>query len=154
MRIRLHRVSNGSHDLEIVRADGSRERVALETRSTLVHDLLHYAVETEAELEVGFWGSLAAGRRLTVTTEMSTPQLAEIERIVGAMSGAVKGRTAREMADGFVRYAEMLDWDLPPWLDERFVAAVQERMRQLQGRWKATPFGGAMELDWPARTRV
>ena len=29
----------------------------------LTHDLLHYAVEREAHLAVGFWGTLAAGTR-------------------------------------------------------------------------------------------
>jgi hypothetical protein len=29
------------------------------------------------------------------------------------------------------------------------VVGVQEKMRQLFGRWKATAFGGLMELPWP-----
>ena len=58
MRILLHKISDDRHTLEIVRADGRRERVDCETRSYLQHDLLHYAVETEASLAAGFWGSL------------------------------------------------------------------------------------------------
>lgn len=38
--------------------------VACETRSYLVHDLLHYAVESEAGLSGGFWGNLARGKTL------------------------------------------------------------------------------------------
>ena len=38
---------------------------------------------------------------------------------------------------------------MPDWLTEPFVVAVQERMRRLQGHWRATPFGGVMELPWP-----
>lgn len=38
---------------------------------------------------------------------------------------------------------------LPSWLDDAFVLAVHERMRHLVGRWKATAYGGAMELTWP-----
>jgi hypothetical protein len=28
-------------------------------------------------------------------------------------------------------------------------ARVHERIRRLRGRWKATPYGGEMELVWP-----
>jgi len=31
------------------------------------------------------------------------------------------------------------------------VAAVRERLRQLVGRWKATPYGVALELTWSER---
>jgi hypothetical protein len=36
----------------------------------------------------------------------------------------------------------------PPWLTEQLVTAVQERMRQLMGHWRATPYGGSMVLEW------
>ena len=41
MRIRLTKLSDHRHTLEIER-DGRRERVELETRSTLHHDLTNY----------------------------------------------------------------------------------------------------------------
>jgi hypothetical protein len=36
-----------------------------------------------------------------------------------------------------------------PWLNEELIAAVQERMRRLLGRWSATRYGSTMELPWP-----
>ena len=42
----------------------------------------------------------------------------------------------------------MRDMDLRPprWLSGAFIDAVRERMRRLEGQWKATPFGETMEL--------
>lgn len=31
---------------------------------------------------------------------------------------------------------------------DAFVDGALERMRQLWGQWKATPYGGVMELRW------
>ena len=46
------------------------------------------------------------------------------------------------------RFAENLGTPLPAWVTEELVDAVQERMRRLVGHWKATPYGGSMELPW------
>jgi hypothetical protein len=48
------------------------------------------------------------------------------------------------------RFGEARGAPLPDWLTEPFIAAVLERTRQLTGRWRATPYGGSMELPWPA----
>ena len=156
MRIRFHKVSSERHRLEIIRDDGAREEVDCETRSYLQHDLLHYAVEAEAGLPTGVWGNLAQGRTLSDlndrtgrVTHPQTPDLLVIEQIVGVLSGATKGRTPEQLVTGIQSYAAALGAPLPAWLTTPFVAAVQERMRQLMGRWKATAFGGAMELRWP-----
>ncbi|MEZ0372479.1 MAG: hypothetical protein ACAI44_25535 [Candidatus Sericytochromatia bacterium] len=155
MRILLSKLSDQRHLLQLVAADGGREQVELETRSVLIHDFLHYAVEAEAGLQDGFWGLLAAGRSLAEMNDRTgqamqaySGSLMLIEKIVGAMSGAVKGRSATEMMQGFEAYAAAMDESLPPWLDEDLILRVQERMRRLQGHWKATPYGGTMELEW------
>ena len=108
MRIVFRKISDERHTLEIVRADGRREEVDCETRSLLVHDLLHLAVESEAKVTVGFWGNLAKGRTLADMNDRTgkamaaeAPEMAVIERLVGSLSGAVKGRTAAEMVAAF-----------------------------------------------------
>src|SRR5262245_3961332 len=63
MRIRFTKLSDHRHAFEVER-HGQRERVELETRSTLYHDLTHLAVEEAAGIEDGFFGSLAKGMRL------------------------------------------------------------------------------------------
>jgi hypothetical protein len=156
MRILLHKLTDERHALSIVRDSGATERVECETRSYLMHDLLHHAVEAEASLQGGFWGSLAAGKTLAALNDRSGPpmaaggpELAAIEQVVGALSGTTKGRSSAELVAGMRRFAESLGSTMPPWLTEPFVDAVHERMRHLVGHWRATPFGGTMELDWP-----
>ncbi len=64
MRIRFRKISNERHALEIVREDGRSESAEFETKSVLIHDFLHYAVESAAGLTDGFWGALAAGKMM------------------------------------------------------------------------------------------
>jgi len=154
VQIRLAKISDERHALEIERAGGASERVELETRSTLQHDFLHYAVEAEAGLDGGFWGSLARGATLErlndrMQTPMS-PELAEIEQVVGALHGGTKGQSAVQLIAGMRRFAQALGQGLPAWLSETMLAGALERLRQVQGRWRATPYGGTLELDWPA----
>jgi hypothetical protein len=155
MRILFRKISDERHALRIVRAGGLRDEIDCETRSTLVHDLLHYAVETEAKLATGFWGNLAGGLTLAQMNDRTgaplgagAADMAAIEQIVGALSGAVKGRSAAEMVSGMRRFAASLGTTMPDWLTETFIEAVQDRMRRLLGRWRATPFGATMDLDW------
>ena len=128
------------------------DRQLCETRSYLTHDLLHYAVEVEAGVQSGFWGCLATGATLAWMNDRTRSmgdEMAAIEQAVGALSASVKGRSAAEVVEGMNRFASSLGATLPPWLTERFVRGVQERMRQLLGRWKATPRGATLDLTWP-----
>ena len=63
MRILLRKVSDQRHELAIVRRGGGRESVSCETRSVLLHDFLHFAVESAVGLTSGFWGASPAGGR-------------------------------------------------------------------------------------------
>ena len=152
MKIRFHKLSDEEHVLELVRAGGDSERLTCETRSLLVHDLLHYAAESQAGYQDGFWGQLARGRTLAEldarTGEAMPPDMQMIEQAVGVLHGAVKGRPADEIAAGLADYAAATGVPAPSWLTADFVAAVQESIRRLLGRWRATPFGGTMELTW------
>lgn len=153
MLIRFRKISDDRHELSIVRPDGGCETVACETRSYLMHDLLHYAVEAEAGIDDGFWGTLARGETLARMNDRQHPPagdgLGRVETVVGALHGATKGAGAAALYAGIRDYAVNLGIDLPAWLDEPFVEAVVARMRALRGRWRATRFGEALELPWP-----
>jgi hypothetical protein len=156
MRILFRKLTDERHELSISCELGSWESVECETRSYLTHDLLHYAVEGEAGVQSGFWGRLAAGASLAEMNDRTRPmaeEMAAIEQVVGALTTSVKGRSAPDVVAGMNRFASSLGKALPPWLTERFVLAVQERMRHLLGRWKATPRGSVLELAWPPDSR-
>jgi hypothetical protein len=166
MRIVLTKISDERHRFEIERDDRSREGKELETRSFLLHDLLHYAVETEARLQTGFYGLLAQGtslEQLNATGAMSGAMsnedlgppgsdLGVAEGVVGPMTAVIAGRAEpHALLEKMGLAASSTGSTLPSWFDLAFVLRVKESMRHLMGRWKAVPFRGQMELLWPPR---
>jgi hypothetical protein len=157
MQILFTRLTDERHRLEIVRADGSREGATLETRSLLLHDLLHLAVESEARFETGFWGCLARGKTLADMNDRTgqsmkeySGDMATIEQAVGVLTAAAKGAPAAAVLAGLRRWVEAQKREPPAWLDEPFIVRVQDRMRQLLGHWRATRHGQTMTVSWPA----
>jgi hypothetical protein len=154
MRILLTKISDQRHALEIVRADGSRETVELVTREALFHDLLHYAVESSLPTQRGFWGTLASGKtmvdlndRTGESVKENTDTLYLVEGIVGVMSSVVEMPVDRAFAK-LRWFSESQTQELPEWCTKSFVAEVSERVRRLQGQWKATSYNESMEIAW------
>lgn len=143
MQIRLQRLSNERHRLLVRRAGLADVERELETRSVLLHDLVHFAVEREARLADGFWGTLAAGANFDELQHdaASHASVLRAERLVAPMQSVWNGRLPA------ARYVEMLR-DEMPFVTEAFVARVLERIRRLWGHWQGTPFREAMELTW------
>ncbi|HLY79041.1 MAG TPA: hypothetical protein VKQ70_06680 [Caulobacteraceae bacterium] len=154
--LRFTPISPTHHRFDYRRADGTGEAIEMETRSFLFHDLLHYAVESEAGLKGSFYGILG---KIGGYEELSVAggaalggEIAITERVVGALTGALQQEDLD--AEAFVaqvtEYLEIFDERAPRWFTPAFIGAVRERMRQLLGRWKATPFGETMELRFPS----
>ena len=154
LTLRFTRISPTHHRFEYRRADGTGETLEMESRSLLTHDLVHYAVETEAGLKGSFYGILArigGYEELTVNGGAALGgEVAITERVVGALQGAMA--TEDLDPDAFVAqvtdFLDIYDERAPRWFTPEFVLAVRERLRQLTGRWKATPFGETMELEF------
>jgi len=155
VRIELRKISDETHELAIVQADGASENLRCETRSTLVHDLLHFAAEKEAGVQTGFWGTLAAGHTLADMNDRTGaalggagPDVMAVERIVGPLSAALKGVRSAELVTRLRDHLAETGTPAPVWLTEAFIAAVQERMRHLLGRWRSVRPGEVMTLEW------
>jgi len=152
LTVRLRRLSPRTHELAYARADGSGERLELETRSFLFHDLLHFAVETEARLGRSFYGTLARAesyRTLAEATEGSGGEIGQTEGVVGRLTGYWKGqRDAAAFVARAREQARELGGEMPAWFTEAFVRGVEERMRRLLGEWNALPFGETMTLEF------
>jgi len=150
LTIHLTRISPTTHAFEYKRADGSGERLELETRSFLLHDLLHFAVETEAGLKHSFYGNLAASEKYESLAAMNDTAGGEIgltERIVGGLTGFLKKDVEPyEFLALMQNIFDATGEKLPLWLTEDFLDRVKERMRKLQGEWNALPFGETMTL--------
>ncbi len=155
LEVSFTRISPTHHRFAYRRPDGSGEALEMETSSLLRHDLLHLAVETEASLRGSFYGILAkigGYEELRVAGGMALGgEIAITERVVGALTGALgQDELDDEAFVAQVReFLEVYDEGAPRWLTPVFMVAVRERMRQLEGRWKATPFGETMSVAFP-----
>ena len=158
MQIRLTRLTNERHRLELLRDDGTFEARELETRSALVHDLVHYAVEIEAGLNASFYGRLASGETYEglMAEPAADPEAMQTEAVVGRIQGVAKNDTwssvdpesfAESIAAGF----RSLGHEPPAWLTGDLIVRVRERLRRVQGQWRATPFHQTLVLEFPAR---
>ena len=156
LTLRFTKLSVDLHRFEYRRADGTGEAIEMETRSYLTQDLVHYAVESEAGLRGSFYGLLA---RIGGYEELRVGggaalggEIAITERIVGALQGALAEGELDEA--GFqaevAGYLGLFDERAPRWFTPAFVEAVRERMRQLTGRWEATPVGETMDIQFPS----
>ena len=156
LALRFTKLTDERHRFEYRRADGTGEAIEMETRSLLTHDLVHYAVESEAGLNGSFYGILdkiGGYQELTVGGGAALGgEVAITEIVVGALQGAL-GRDdldVEALLASVSDYLELMDHRPPRWLRPAFVTAVREHMRQLCGRWKATRFGETMELRFPS----
>jgi hypothetical protein len=156
MLIRLRRLDNVRHELAIDRPDGTAASQTAETRSVLLHDLVHFAIEAEAGIEDGFWGALAGGVDFAALQHDEDTNATEAgqrrgihlaESLVGPMQSVWKGQLTPE------RYVQMARGHAA-LIDDAFVARVLERIRRLWGHWQGTPFHGVMELRWPPGSDV
>lgn len=141
-------ISDDRHQLEIGRGAARLFVRELETRSTLLHDFVHFAVELEAGLEGGFYGRVAHGR----IGKPGTTALAEVEMVVGAFQSALKTEVDAEL---FVRrlasYVHGVGQTVPRWLSADLIRRAETRYRGLVGQWKATPFGAPMTVRFSPR---
>lgn len=150
--VRLTRISPTHHTFAYTRTDGTGESLELETKSFLFHDLLHFAVESEAALQHSFYGNLANSSSYATLAELNGDAEGEIgmtERVVGGLTGYLKGTADDETFIALMK--NMLDATgetLPTWLTPTFLTRIKERMRRLQGEWNSTPFGETMQLQF------
>ena len=150
LTVRLTRISPTHHRFEYVRADGSGEALELVTREFLTHDLVHYAVESEARLRGSFYGLLdkiGGYAELSLDGAALGGEAQITEMIVGPLQNALGAEMqAEEVAKRITTFMTDMQLRPPRWFDAAFIETVRGRMRQLIGQWKATGFGETMEL--------
>lgn len=150
--IRLTRVSPTHHRFALERPDGTSEARELETKTFLLHDLVHFALESEAGLRRSFYGRLAQGAAYADFAEPAAaaahgPELLTTELLAGALQKALVGAfDPAAFRARFVEYLDSIGETPPAWLTVELLKRVQAHLRTVLGRWRATPFGAPMEL--------
>lgn len=143
----------------MVRDDGTSESAELETKSLLVHDFIHYAIEAEAGLVTSFWGLVndghsflaLAGKDAMAGTAVPRDEIGMTEMLVGASTRFMQGTSSSaDVIAGLTNAVHAMDITLPPYVNEAMLSRAVERFRRVMGLWRSTPFGETMELIWPA----
>ena len=165
MRIAISRTGSSEH-IAIERADGSTARATIPQKGVVSHDIVHFCVEDTLGLDRGFWGSVAAGEDPALIQERakagghasakrakapdeSIVELLQAERLVECFEAESWGGGADD--EGLLAMARA-GWaasHVPPLaLDAGQLAAIRRQLAELGARWKATPEGATMELQW------
>lgn len=155
LTIQLKKGRGGPDSLACVRADGTRTWERLQP-ALAVHDLVHFAVESELELRAGFFGLLASG--WSVTTFLDREARSELPAEAVEAEHLV-GRFWQETWDGSPPDAETFNAALAaieaarPGLVLRRpshaeIARVRARLRELVDRWYSLAPGETLELEF------
>jgi hypothetical protein len=136
------KVSNTRHAVEVVRRDKTGDSAELNSRSFLRHDLAHFVIEVELPIKGGYWGSVGSGAALS-GEGISGPQAMLAESLAGP------AQTLMRTGGDVDAYLALLQRVCPDEATPDLAGRIHERVRQVLGLWKATPFGGDMHLRWP-----
>ncbi len=160
LRIQFTRRTDGGSVLKCIRPNGSatwqrhdKQRAAFFP----LHDLTHYAVETELGFRQGFYGLIADGWDLEETTGKSArgplpDEALEVEYLVSSFSAERAGATVakasefNELAATFAN-AKGIPW--PRLLDDEDLARVRAQFSELAAQWRGLPPGSTLELVFP-----
>jgi hypothetical protein len=155
--VRMTKHADGDTLLQCIRRDGTaswqRQRRAHAAFFPL-HDLTHFAIETELGFRHGFYGLIAAGWDIEDTTGKGRrgplpPEALAVEHLVGAFdlerAGNVSWTTPELNEQARVFAAER---GLPPPrpLTDDDLASVRSRLLDLLGTWHTLEPGNTLEL--------
>jgi hypothetical protein len=153
---------DGNTVLRCVRDDGSVTWQRNESQRALffpVHDLMHYAVETELGFRRGFYGLIAEGWDIEETTGKTSRgalpnETLEVEYLVSAFSAeraSGDATTAAEFNALATTFAQAKAMPNPRELSDDELARVRSRFNELAMQWRALPRDGTMQLAFQWR---
>jgi hypothetical protein len=160
LKIQFTKRPDGGALLKCIRADGSTTWQRQDDKRAAffpLHDLTHYAVETELGFRRGFYGLIAEGWDIADTTGKTARgplpnEAIEVEYIVAAFSAERAGgvaATAGEFNQLAATFASAKGMPLPRRLTDHDLAKVRARFNELALRWRVLPRDTTLELDFP-----
>lgn len=157
LTVQFTKRADGEVVLRCVRADGSatwQRHPAKQALFFALHDLTHYAVETELGFRAGFYGLLAAGWDINDTGGKSArgplpPEAVIVENIVGLLSVEGTSRrdwTAAEFNEQAEAFANTRGLPRPRQLTDAELARVRTRIQNLFAQWAEVETSATLEL--------
>ncbi|WP_417236967.1 hypothetical protein [Bizionia paragorgiae] len=145
MKIEIKKNSHYQCEYTIHRNNGSVEVISLETKTYLLHDICHFAVERNLKYANGFWGMLSQGytfEELFGKNNPKTEELRFIEQIVGPVQSVISGHIP--IAD-FEKSIEHLHFKFP---GDTFNCILVE-IKNIIVIWEGLKIGQNLKLIWP-----
>jgi hypothetical protein len=157
LKIQFTKRADGGAVLKCIRSDGSTTWQRLDDKDAAffpLHDLTHYAVETELGFQRGFYGLIAEGWEIAETTGKTArgalpTETLEVEYFVSAFSAERASGTAitaaefNELAATFARANRM---PTPRELSDEELTRVRSRFEELATKWRALSANVVLEL--------
>jgi hypothetical protein len=161
--IRLSRRADGAVVFELRRADGTttwQKRAGATAEFFAIHDLTHYAVETELGFARAFYGLVAEGWALA---DFGTPwprgplppDALPAEVIVGCFDtarAAGEPLTAEACNSSAAAYFANAGTESPVSVTDEALDRVRARLSELVWRWHALEPGATLELAFDGAT--
>lgn len=144
MKIEVKKATKHQCQYSVTRNDKSVERITLETKTYLVHDICHFAVEDNLHYVNGFWGLLSQGHSVNSLFGKDNPQTIElrfIERIVGPVQSVYSGHIPKE---DFEQYISHLD----NTMTNNFLGSCLTEIRAILQKWEQLSVGQYLTLKW------
>ncbi|MGH7680054.1 MAG: hypothetical protein ACRENU_16415 [Gemmatimonadaceae bacterium] len=160
LKVMITKRADGSGLLKCIRADGTETWQKQTTRHAshfALHDLTHFAVESELGVRDAFYGLIADGWSIEDTTGKGErgalpPEALFVENLVGTfdMERASGSRwTAEEFNDATTRHAAAGGRPVPRKLTDGEIARIRKRRAELFAQWHALPNGQVLTLSFP-----
>jgi hypothetical protein len=159
LKIEFMKRTDGGVVLKCIRADGSTTWQRVDDKHAgffPLHDLMHYAVETELGFRRGFFGLIAEGWEIAETTGKTERgalpnEALEVEYLVSAFSAerasgvSTSADDFNELAATFARTKGMTE---PRKLSDEELGRVRSRFNELATTWRALAPGATMALPF------
>ncbi len=153
LQIEWKKISAERASLTCRRPDGSATWSRLSNFFPL-HDLAHFAVETELGLARGFFGLIAEGWPLDDFTQPGVaarlpPESLVAENVVGTIERLGDEASLEEISAGLA--ASLAAQNLPAFraLRSDELARARATRRALTKQWRALPIGETLRLEFP-----
>ena len=148
---------DGHTVLRCIREDGSSTWQRNENQHAAffpLHDLTHYAVETELGFRQGFYGLIAEGWDIAETTGKTARgalpnETLEVEYLVSAFAAeraSGDGSTAAEFNELAATFARAKGMPEPRKLSDDELGRIRSRFNELAMKWRALIPGATMQL--------
>lgn len=159
LAVALARRPDGAVVFRLSRADGTstwQKRIGPTAEFFAIHDLTHFAVETELGFQRAFYGLVAEGWALADfgapwPRGPLPPDALRAEVIVGYFDtarAAGERLTADACNTSAAAYFANAGLPSPAAVTDDALDRVRTRLSELVRRWRALPPGETMELEW------